>query len=117
MYGAPVGTCQMTCVLEMSPRPPGPERGIRTAAISAREIDDAVVVHRHRNRELVGFVEVPERAAGCRIERFDADARIDDELIALRRRHDERRAVRQDAARPVRLPELFAGPRIERDQI
>src|SRR5215203_4895460 len=62
MYGAPVGTCQTTCVFEMSPRPPG-----RMAAYGPLR-------RGHHDRRAVRSgaawaVDLPELLSGRRIER------------------------------------------------
>src|SRR5688500_9745752 len=87
---------------------------IWAAAVPARKIDHAVVMHRHRDGKPVGFVEVPEWLARCRSICLDALARIHDELFALGAWHNDRSAVREHPFGTVAFPQLLPRAGVER---
>ncbi len=95
----------------------GLESHIRSAAIAAARVDDAVVKHRGRNRKPVRLADVPQQRAGSRIVRVETLAGVDDQLRAERALDDERCAVGGTPLPAIRFPALLAGGLVEADQV
>ena len=92
---------------------PGVDRQRRPARIPSRAVDDPILVDRHRNRQLDRRPSPPARLAGAWVIRVDPPAGVDDQLVPVVGRHDDRRAVGAEQRATVHDPPFLAGGGVE----
>ncbi len=77
----------------------------------------ALVEGGRRHRVLVVPVRMPQPLAGRRVVAVEAGVGVDDQFVALRAGHDQRRAERPKGRAPVGLPAPLTRASVERQQI
>ena len=117
MYGAPVGTRHATCVSDTSAPAAEANRHIGTAAIAPARVQHASIVGRDADGKLIRLAGLPQPLARRRVIGIELQAGVHDQLIALRTRDDERRAVGTHVPAPIGFPLFLTRTFIQRQQI
>ena len=87
----------------------------RATRIAAARIENTSVVDWHWDREGHRLADTPEPYTVLRTVRFDVSRRIDDELRLPIPSNEKGCGVGAQALAPVDLPDLAAGPFVERE--